>query len=369
MLRAEWKKIWSRPVMWLALAAVLLAQVLGGMVLVPPGIRETAAQVNVWAGPMDEPWKAGVLDAYDRVWNGQEPSPEAYWAAAPEERAILTVVPDTEFAARLEDYVQRLKQWYAADSAFDLGKIETAYEPLRTAAQQERLRFGLSPAGSILAKQSVMAWSMVLFLLLLCSNQFAVETATAMEPLQSVSRHGRKRLFLAKLWVCLLSAALVWLLGNGVYALTLTAAAGWGVLSGTIQDFQFQSCPFVWSTGTHLLVNLAVGLAASLLLALWMFLLSGWSGTLLRAFAVNGLVFVLPMLLGRHLQMPLLGLWISNLVDNRHLWTDWITWRLGGLYVHPWTAAGAEGLLLLLGGILAVRARLTKERRVAHGSV
>lgn len=55
MLRAEWKKTWSRPVMWLALAAVLLAQVLGGMVLVPPGIRETAAQVNVWAGPMDEP--------------------------------------------------------------------------------------------------------------------------------------------------------------------------------------------------------------------------------------------------------------------------------------------------------------------------
>lgn len=369
MFRAEWQKTWSRPMMWLALAAVLLAQVLSGIILPPFGIKEEAAWCNAYAGVMDEGWSARVLDDYDRIWGGEVPTPEDFWAATPEARSLLAVVEDTQFAARLENHVQGLRRYYGADPAFDVQQIDLAYAPLRTAAEKRQLRYGLSPAASVMANQSMMAWAMVLFLILLCPNQFAVETGTGMKPMQSVTKYGRNRLFLAKLWVCLLSTVLVWVLGSGAYALTLTVTAGWGVMDGIIQDFQFQSCPFVWNTGVYLLVVLAVGLAVSLVLALWAFLLSAWSGTAVRAVAVTGGVLLLPMLAARFLRLPLLSLWISNLVDSRHLWSDWVTWRLGGWYVHPWDVAGLEWLVLLLTGVAAVRAACTKERRNTNALV
>ncbi len=363
MFRAEWQKTWSRPMMWLALAAVLMVQVFSGIILPPYGIKEEAARYNTYAGVMDEGWKAHVLDDYAQLWGGKPPTPEAFWAATPEAQSLLSVVEDTQFAARLEDHVLGLQRYYGADPAFNVQQIKLAYAPLRAAAENGQLHCGLSPAASVMANQSMVAWAMVLFLILLCPNQFAVETGTGMKPMQSVTKYGRNRLFLAKLWVCLLSTVMAWVLGNGIYALTLTVTAGWGVMDGVIQDFQFQSCPFVWNTGVYLLVVLAVGLAVSLVLALWTFLLSAWSGTAVRAVVVTGGVLLLPMLAARLLRLPLLSLWLSNLVDSRHLWSDWVAWRLGSWYAHPWDVAGLEWLVLLMAGVVAVWRICSKERR------
>ena len=369
MFRAEWQKTWSRPMMWMALSAVLLLQVFNGIIQPSYGIKEEAARYNTYAGVMDEGWQARVLDDYAQAWGGKEPPPEDFWAATPEAQTLLSVVEDARFAARLEDHVLSLQRYYGTDPAFDVHRIDLDYAPLRTAAENGQLHCGLSPAASIMANQSMMAWAMVLFLILLCPNQFAVETGTGMKPMQSVTKYGRNRLFLAKLWVCLLSTVMVWVLGNGIYALTLTFSAGWGVLDGVIQDFQFISCPFVWNSGVYLLVVLGVGLAVSLVLALWTFLLSDWSGTAIRSVVITGGVLLLPMLAARFLHLPLLGLWLSNLVDSRHLWTDWGAWRLGSWYAHPWDVAGLEWLVLLMTGVVAVWRICSKERRNANAWV
>lgn len=64
------------------------------------------------------------------------------------------------------------------------------------------------------------------------------------------------------------------MVSNLVYAVTLTIYYGCGNLHSVIQDFSYNACPYDWNTGEYLAVTLLLGLFASQLTALVIFLLA-----------------------------------------------------------------------------------------------
>ena len=66
----------------------------------------------------------------------------------------------------------------------------------------------------------MITWGFLIFMILLCIDQFSGEKETGMFAMQRVSKHGRRKLFQTKLLVCQLSAFLI------AVALTYTLRGG-----------------------------------------------------------------------------------------------------------------------------------------------
>lgn len=347
MLRSEFGKTWSRPTLWVTLILACLAQTMYVSFSLQPDIKEVSAANNVYAGVMDKAWKKHVLADFDSVWGGEMPPQEIYWSASQEDQAVLAALQDVYFTQRLDQYVDALKEKYSEDPKFDLTQIDLAYKDLREKSETGQLNYGISPAAGGMTDQMLISWTFVMIMMILCVDQFSGEKATAMEAMQKTTRNGRKKLYRVKFVVCQLSALLVWCVCNMVYAVALTIKGGWGAPNGIIQDFAFNACPFPWNVAQHLAVNLAVGLIVSQILSAVMFLLSSISKTATRSFSLIGGIVVLPMLMAKQLSNTLFSLALPCLIYNAHLWSSWAAWRIGQLYLKPWTIAGIEAVAVL----------------------
>lgn len=339
MLRAELRKTWSRPMVLIAFVLVCLAQIVYVSMNHNSGTKELASAYNAFGGKMDDSWRASIYTRYDQLWETPPQSAEDLWDTTPEQRAILAAHDYTFFTEMLDGYVDALKPIYG-DAAVD------AYADLRTASDNGELVFGTSPAGESMADQYMVTWGFLIFMILLCVDQFSGEKDMGMVPMQAVTKQGRRKLFRTKLLVCQLSAFFVWSAANLVYALTLTFYYGWGNLQSVIQDFSFNACPYNWNTGEFLAVTLAVGLIASQLTALVIFLLAHIGGSTQRSFALMGGVLVLPYLIAFLTDNIWLALWLPCMLNNRWLWTGLRLLPLGDGYIPVWAIAGAEFVLI-----------------------
>lgn len=349
MLRAELRKTWSRPMVLIAFALVCLAQIVYVSMNLNSGTKELACAYNAFGGKMDDSWRASIYARYGELWETPPQSPEDLWDAAPEQRAILTAYDYTFFTEMLDGYVEALEPVYG-DAAVD------AYAALRTASENGELVFGSSPAGESMADQYMVTWGFLIFMILLCVDQFSGEKDIGMVPMQSVTKQGRRKLFRMKLLVCQLSAFFVWAASNLVYALTLTFYYGWGNLQSVIQDFSFNACPYNWNAGEFLTVTLVVGLMASQLTALVIFLLARIGGSTQRSFALMGGVLVLPYLIAFMTDNMWLALWLPCLMNNRWLWSGLRLIPLGSIYIPLWAIAGAElGLISVIAAVILRR--------------
>lgn len=345
MLKAELRKTWSKPLVIVAFGLVCLAQVVYVSMNHNSGTKELASAYNTIGGQMDDSWRASIYAQYDKLWEAPPQSPEDLWDATPEQRAILTAYDYTFFTEMLDGYVAALEQVYG-DAAVE------AYSDLRTASENGELIFGSSPAGESMANQYMVAWGFLIFMILLCVDQFSGEKDIGMVPMQAVTKQGRRKLFRTKQLVCQISAIFVWVASNLVYALTLTFYYGWGNLQSVIQDFSFNACPYNWNTEEFLAVTLVVGLIASQLTALVIFLLARIGGSTQRSFALMGGVLVLPYLIAFMTDNMWLALWLPCLMNNRWLWTGLRLIPLGSMYIPLWAIAGVE--LVLIAVIAAV---------------
>lgn len=360
MLSAEFRKTWCHPVLWIGLIAVCLAQFLFVTMFLNPSVKEFAIACNAYAGKMDHAWQERIQADFNAIWNGTAPGPEEYWNATQEQRAVLNAVETSYFSDKLEHHIAGLKLQFAQDSTFDLNKIDAAYAHLQTEAQAGKLSYGVSPAGSFMVNQRMVMWSFVLFMMVLCIDQFSGEQTLGMNPMQRTTKKGRKQLYWTKLAVCQLSAVLVWLCCNGTFAAVLTVKAGWGVMNGVIQDFTFNASPFTWNTAEYLLVVLLLSFLVSQIVGLVMFWLASISKSAIHAFGLISMILVFPLLLAQLLHASTLVLWFPNLMDNAQLWTNWSAWRIGPLYIQPWMFALVELGIVCLLVFWAIRNRANK---------
>ena len=133
---------------------------------------------------------------------------------------------------------------------------------------------------------------------------------------------------------------------NLVYAVTLTIYYRWGNLQSVIQDFNYNACPYNWNTGEYLAVTLLLGLLASQLTALVIFLLARVGKTTQRSFALMGGILVLPLLLAFLTDNTWLALWLPCLMSNQWLWSDLRFLSIGSTYIPLWAIAGVELILI-----------------------
>lgn len=357
MLSAEFRKTWSHPVLWVALIAACLAQFLYVTTFFNPDFKEFAKACNAYAGTMDDAWQERILSDFNTIWNGTMPEPQEYWDAPQEQRSVLAALESSRFSNNLEQCIAGLKAYYGQDPDFDLGQIDAAYSHLRTEAQAGKLNYGISPAGSFMVKQHMVTWCFVLFMMILCIDQFSSEQATGMDAVQLTSKRGRKQLYWTKLAVCQLSASIVWLVCNGVFAAVLTVKAGWGIMNGVIQDFTFNASPFAWNSAQYLSVVLTMSFFVSQIVALVIFCLANMGKSATHTFGLIGAVFVFPMLMAKPLDSLLLYLWLPNLMDNAQLWTNWSAWRIGQMYIQPWMLAITELVVVLVFVLYAIGRR------------
>ena len=302
---------------------------------------------------MDDAWRASVSAQYSTLWEAPPQSPEDLWDATAAQRAILTAYDYTFFTQKLDSYTAALAKVYGNAAA-------DAYAGLRTASENGELIFGASPAGEAMADQYMVTWGFLIFMMILCVDQFSGEKDIGMVSMQSVTKRGRQKLFQTKLMVCQLSALLVWSAANLVYALTLTVLYGWGNLQSVVQDFSFNACPYHWSIGEYLAVTLLLGLLASQLTALVIFLLSRLGGSTQRAFALMGGVLVLPYLIAFMTNQTWLALWLPCLINNRWLWGNLRLLKLGSAYCPLWTIPAIE-MILAAGIVLAALRHYAKK--------
>lgn len=343
MLRAELRKTWTRPLIIVSFLLVCIAQVVYVSMNYNSGPKELSAYYNSFGGQMNEEWRNSIYAQYEKLWESPPESMENIWDASLAQRAILTAYEYTFFTDMLDSFVDQLTDTYGNDAV-------KSYADLRSASEKGELMFGFSPAGESMANQYMVAWSFLIFMILLCVDQFSGEREIGMVPMQSVSKHGRKKLLQAKLLVCQISAFIVWAVSNLVYALALTIYYGWGNLQSVIQDFNFNACPYTWNTGEYLAVILMISLLASQLTALIIFLLARVGNTTQRSFALMGGVLVLPYLLAFLTDNTLLALWLPCLINNQWLWNDLRLLGIGGINIPLWVIAGVE--FVMIAGII-----------------
>ncbi|MBR1702912.1 MAG: hypothetical protein IJ716_13345 [Lachnospiraceae bacterium] len=339
MLRAELRKTWSRPLIVVSFLLVCLAQVVYVSMNRNSGTKELSIALNEFGGQMDDTWKNYINTQYENLWESAPKSAEDLWDATPEQRAILIALDYTFFTHMLDAYVDMLDEVY--DS---VGK--EAYAELRVASEDGNLVFGSSPAGESMANQYMVTWGFLIFMILLCVDQFSGEKAIGMVSMLCSTKQGRRKLFLTKFLTCQISALIVWATSNLIYALILTFYYGWGNLQSVVQDFSFNACPYNWNTGEYLMVILVGGIIASQLTALVIFLLARIGKTTQRSFALMGGVLVLPYLISFMADDYRLALWLPCLINSRWLWSGLRLLQLGNHYIHLWSIAGAELLLI-----------------------
>lgn len=339
MLKAELRKTWSRPLIIVAFLLACLAQVIYVSMNYDSGTKELSDAYNTFGGQMDDAWRDSIYAQYEQLWEIPPESAEDIWDTTLEQRAILTAYDYTFFTEMLDSYVDALDDTYGETAV-------EAYAELRAASVNGELVFGVSPAGESMANQYMVTWGFMIFMILLCVDQFSGEKEIGMVPMQSVTKQGRRKLFQTKLLVCQVSAFAAWMASNLVYAVTLTIYYGWGNLQSVIQDFNYNACPYNWNTGEYLAVTLLLGLIASQLTALVIFLLARVGKTTQRSFALMGGILVLPLQLAFLTDKTWLALWLPCLMSNQWLWSDLRFLSIGSTYIPLWAIAGVELILI-----------------------
>ena len=325
MLKAELQKTWSRPLIIVAFLLACLAQVIYVSMNYDSGTKELSDAYNTFGGQMDDAWRDSIYAQYEQLWEIPPESAEDIWDATLEQRAILTAYDYTFFTEMLDSYVDALDDTYGETAV-------EAYAELRAASENGELVFGVSPAGESMANQYMVTWGFLIFMILLCVDQFSGEKEIGMVPMQSVTKQGRRKLFQSKLLVCQISAFAAWMASNLVYAVTLTIYYGWGNLQSVIQDFNYNACPYNWNTGEYLAVTLLLGLLASQLTG----------KTTQRSFSLMGGILVLPLQLAFLTDKTWLALWLPCLMNNRWLWSDLRFLSIGSTYIPLSVIAGVE---------------------------
>lgn len=341
MLRAELRKTWSRPLILVSFVIVCLIQVIYVFSNYSEETKELSDAYNTLSGTMNDYWRNDILEQYEQLWEVPPESAEDIWMATPEQKAILTAYEYVYFTELLDSYVESIGNLYGKTA-------EISYSRLRTASENGELIFGTSPAGEIMTDQYMITWGFLIFMILLCVDQFSGEKETGMITLQRVSKYGRKKLFQTKLGVCQLSAFFVWTACNLVYAITLTFCYGWGNLQSVIQDFSLNACPYNWSSGKYLSVVLIIGFITSQLTALVIFLLARAGRTTQRSFALMGGTLVLPYLFAFFTDCTWLALWLPCLIHNKWLWNGLRLFKLGNIYIPLWCIAGLELIIVAI---------------------
>lgn len=355
MLKSELHKTWSRPLVVLAFLLACLAQIIYAASNYHADNRAVADACNRLGGVMDEGWRTSVYEQFDRLWTTPPQATEDILNATAEQRAVLTAYDYTFFTETLDSYMEGLRAYYGADPDFDLNLIDRAYAKLRTASENSALVFGISSFGSSMSSQYMVTWGFLIFMIILCVDQFSGERSIGMVPLQHVTKRGRRRLFWTKLQVCQLSALLMWLAANAVYGITLLCCYGWGSLGSVVQDFTFNACPYDWNTGEFMAVVLSVSLVVSQLVAVVIFLLARVGGSTQRTFALMGGILILPYLIAFQTDLLAVALWLPCLMHGSWLWSGLIYWKIFGMYVQPRTLAAAEMLIIAAVSLLALR--------------
>ena len=106
MLKAEWRKVWNRPVAGGLLILVCLVQVICVFIMVDPDTGSTAALYNRYGGVMDEEWREKVLEEYDRLWSrGTSDHAEETEGSSQELNIIQDVKRYTDFTGMTDDHV------------------------------------------------------------------------------------------------------------------------------------------------------------------------------------------------------------------------------------------------------------------------
>ena len=340
MLKAELKKTWSRPLIFWAFIMVCMLQVLYVVVNYSEETKVMAEAYNDVGGQMDDTWRMNILLQYEQLCKSSPEVLEDIWMATKEQRAILLAFEYVHFTELLDHYVEALENAYGEAA-------QAAYSRLRTASEHGELIFGVSVAGECMADQYMVTWGFLIFMILLCIDQFSGEKETGMFAMQRVSKHGRRKLFQTKLLVCQLSAFIVWAVSNLVYAITLTICYGWGNLQSVIQDFSLNACPYNWNTGQYMMVVLIVGFITSQVTALVIFLLAKAGRTTQRSFVLMGGILVLPYLFVFLVDSVWLALWLPCLMHNKWLWNGLRLIQLGDCNIPMWGIAGVEIVLIV----------------------
>lgn len=351
MLRAEWRKTWSRPLVIIAFAIVCLVQVYYVASNYNANTRRASELYNELGGVMDEDWSERVHDRFEKLWPTPPQSNEDIWNATLEQSVILDIYNATFFTELLDGYVESRKTFFGTDPDFDLSRIDNAYAPLREAFEQEELIYGISPAASAMTNQYMVTWCFLIFMTILCVDQFSGEKQNEMVPMQNVTKQGRRKLFRAKFAVCQLSALFVWVVCNGLYVVSLTVAYGWGNVKSMVQDFNFNACPYIWNAGQFLAVVLLVSFIASQVVAALIFLLARIGGSTQKSFALMGGLLILPYLIAFQAEIPAFYVWLPCLMHNSWLWTGLKYWKVLGIYVQPWQIGAVE--LIIIGILVA----------------
>lgn len=338
LFAAEFRKTWSRPIIIAAFVLLCVAQIMFALQNYDAGAKEYAQAYNSFGGKMNDEWRAGIQAEYERLW---EISPKAakidserLLSASLEQRTVLNAYRYTFFTEMIDEFAEGQAAVYG-DFARE------AYAGLRTASEEGKLEFGSSPAAEAMTNQYSVGWSVLLFMLMLCADIFSGERERAMSAMQSVTKDGRKKLFLAKLAVCQMSTLIVWSAANLVYAAVLMLSYGRGNLEGVVQDFAFNACPYDLNIGEYLAVVLLLAFAASQICGLVIFLLARFAKNTLKAIALIGAALILPYMLASLTDSVWLAICFPCLMNGQWLWGGLYLIRAAGTYIHMWFAACA----------------------------
>lgn len=355
MLRAELRKTWSRPLIIIAFIIICLTQVFYVASNYNPNTREASALCNELGGFMDDSWADRVHETFRELWPTPPQSNEDIWNAKLEQSMILDIYDATFFTELLDGYVESAKAYYGEDPDFDLSRIDDAYAGLREASVKGELIYGMSPTASCMTNQYMVTWCFLIFMTILCVDQFSGEKQTGMVPMQYVTKQGRQELFRSKFAVCQLSALFVWVVCNGLYAIALTIAYGWGNLQSIVQDFNYNACPYVWNAGQFMAVVLIVSFVSSQVVAALIFLMARIGGSIQHSFALMGGLLILPYLIAFHVDIPAFYVWLPCLMHGSWLWTGVRYWKVLDSYIQPWQIGAIE--LILIGGLVGIGLR------------
>ena len=306
LLSSEWRKAWSPLTTRLFLGFVCLAQIFYVSYNTDPNYREYAEQYNAHADSS----------------------------------------PAEEFTRMLDSHVASLISEHSGSTGYGADRIDRAYSRLRAASENGELVFGVSPAAEGMREQAMVNWGFVLFLLYFAGSQAIAENISAAAPLLSVTRHGRRRLFLARFAVFQLSALFVWAAANLSLAVFLTFRCGWGIPGSAIQDFVFNSSPHVWNQWQAMTVVLCVSLAAGQVTAAVIFCLIYClpcsSAQPLKSLVITSGAMVLPLILSMNYKNTCTALLLPCLMQNNWMWNDYRVIKIGFICLSPWQAAAAE---------------------------
>lgn len=354
MLIAELRKTWSRPLVAAAFVLVCLAQVFYGLANFDADDRTVGDAWNRFGRAMDETWRASIYEQYDRLWPTPPNTQEEVFNASAQQRAVLAALDYTAFTQRVDAVVEGLQAHYGADPNFDPALAERPYAGLRAASENGELVFGMSLFGSSMSSQYMVTWGFLIFMILLCADQFSGERAVGMTSMQAVAKGGRRKLYWTKFQVCQISALAVWIAANFCCALTLLGCYGPGNLESVVQDFTYNACPYNWNTGEFMAVVLTVSLTVSQLVAVVIFLLARMSSRIQKSFAMMGCILLLPYLIASQTGLLGIALWLPCLMHGSWLWQGLIFWKLFGIYVQPWMLAAVEVLVIAVICVLAL---------------